>query len=385
MNNRSSYFVWLSGLVLLLVLLTSSSALAHKASDAYLSVNATTGEKNEPSIGLELAIALRDIDLGVDDLDANGDRQITWGEVKAAWPYVRDWVWAGTSFYCNESALKINWALDGLETHTDGTYARLVGAATCASEFDLSIHYDLLAGLDSTHRLIITGALSGKPLALVIGVTETERKQTILRARAQSLVATGWLENGIRTFAQFFPIGAHHIATGFDHLAFLLALLLPVTIKNGLPRLIKTVTGFTLGHSMTLLLATFNVIGNYQWVEPAIAITIIISAGINLLPKAAVARPWLRPELLAIGFGLIHGLGFSSVMTEARVDTSLLIWALGGFNVGVEFGQLVAVALWIGLGLMLEKWSKFEAIVVRGGSIALMILAIFWTGQRVLI
>ena len=111
--------------------------------------------------------------------------------------------------------------------------------------------------------------------------------------------------------------------------------------------------------------------------EPAIAITIGISALLNLYPVR-----WVRGDVLALGFGLIHGLGFSSIMREAGVGGPLLPWALAGFNIGVEAGQLVGVALWSVLHLLLVRWALYDRIVVRGGSWALLALAAYWTVER---
>jgi HupE / UreJ protein len=78
----------------------------------------------------------------------------------------------------------------------------------------------------------------------------------------------------------------------------------------------------------------------------------------------------------------VHGLGFSNIMREAQVDSTLLPWALAGFNLGVEAGQLVGVMLWCAVHTLLVRWRGYHAVVVRGGSWALMALALFWTVQR---
>jgi len=198
--------------------------------------------------------------------------------------------------------------------------------------------------------------------------------------------------SGPAALAHFFPEGIHHIVTGYDHLAFLLALLLPIMLRpqdaaaaaehphrhrRGLVALITTVTGFTLGHSITLVLASLGWIASPGWVEPVIAVTIGISAFLNLHPVR-----WIRADALALGFGLIHGLGFSNVMREAGVTGPLLPWALAGFNLGVEAGQLVGVALWCGVHLALVRWRHYDRVVVRGGSWALLLLALYWAAQR---
>jgi hypothetical protein len=147
--------------------------------------------------------------------------------------------------------------------------------------------------------------------------------------------------------------------------------------RPGVWDLLRTVTGFTIGHSVTLILASLGWIASPAWVEPAIAVSIGVSALINIYPQR-----WLRSDYLAVGFGLIHGLGFSNIMREANISDSLLPWALAGFNLGVEAGQLAGVALWCGVHLVLVRWQRYEQVVVRGGSWALCALAVYWVVQR---
>ena len=108
-----------------------------------------------------------------------------------------------------------------------------------------------------------------------------------------------------------------------------------------------------------------------------IAITIGIAALLNLYPQR-----WLRGDALALGFGLIHGMGFASLMLEAQIAAPLLPWALAVFHLGVEAGQLLGVALWCGVHLVLVRWRHYERVVVRGGSWALFGLALMWAGRR---
>ena len=149
--------------------------------------------------------------------------------------------------------------------------------------------------------------------------------------------------------------------------------------RRGILALFMTVTGFTIGHSLTLVLATLGVISaSPTWVEPAIAITIALSALLNLFPIRHV-----RGDALALCFGMIHGLAFSSVMTEAGINGALLLWGLAGFNLGVEAGQLAGVVVWCCVHLALVRWTHYERVVVRGGSWALLLLALYWTAQRI--
>lgn len=372
------------------------SAWAHKASDAYLRV-AGTGEADPAhanSVALQLSLALKDVDAALDLLDADGNRQLTWGEIKQATPAVAAWVDQGIRWQCGDAVLAPAWRFEALEQRTDGRYLRMATALDCGATQALALDYRLMQGIDPTHRLLVSGQLGGQPLAAVLA--PDGRSRTDLRAVGGSTATpeAATARGGPATLLHFVSEGVHHILEGYDHLAFLLALLLPITLLRrqgaaqataaagpwgGVKALLLTVTSFTLGHSLTLVLAGLGwvtVSGN--WVEPAIAISIGVSALLNLFPVKG-----LRSDLLALCFGLVHGLGFSGALVEAGVSGGLLVWALAGFNLGVEAGQLMVVAVWCGVSLLLARWSGYRSVVVKGGSVALIVLSLYWTVQRV--
>lgn len=385
-------------LVLGLSLGASTSVWAHKASDAYLEFIDSTPTSGRVAVdtaadkvtAVKFSIALRDLDAAIDTLDTNNDRSLVWGEIRQNLPVVQLWVSDGIRIDCYRRSLDLIWVFESLEERSDGVYARLGTSVSCPNTGAISVDYQLMKTLDSTHRLLVGGTLQGQALATVI--SPQINSSTTIRLGSDDLSA-GHLQSGWSAFVQFFPVGIHHIATGYDHLAFLLALLLPIVLlrqpstapkhipaRPGLAALLRTVTGFTVGHSITLVLATLGWIGSPAWVEPAIAVSIGISAWLNLYPVR-----WLRSDAIALGFGLIHGLGFSSAIREANVNATLLPWALAGFNLGVEAGQLVGIALWCGLQLVLVRHQWYERVVVRGGSWALLLLAGFWTIQRTVV
>ena len=380
-------------------------AHAHKASDAYLSVTQTADSVAGPTasltastqadpanVNLQLSLAAKDLDAALDTLDANNDRQLTWGEVRLATPDILRRVGQDLQWRCADKPVPVTWVFEALEQRSDGVYVRVAAGLSCPAPLALSLNYELFKDVDSTHRLIVAGNLGGQPLAAVLA--PDVRNNLVLR-KAQGLQGGQEPQTGMATLAHFFPEGVHHILTGYDHLTFLLALLLPISLRwdkrvhaptlagspsahHGLQALVRTVTGFTIGHSVTLLLANTGWIHvSSAWVEPAIAATIAVTALLNLYPQR-----WLRGDVLALGFGLVHGLGFSGVMAEAGVTGSLLLWGLAGFNLGVEAGQLAVLLLWCALHLAVVRWAHYQAVVVRGGSWALMALALFWMAQR---
>jgi len=140
-------------------------------------------------------------------------------------------------------------------------------------------------------------------------------------------------------------LGVKHIATGFDHLAFVLGLLLVVGCNR---RLVTTITAFTLAHSFTLALAaTGNLSLASRPVEATIAASVVLVAREGLHDRATAARRY--PWLVAAIFGLVHGLGFAGVLNDLGLPRDSSALALVLFNVGVELGQLAAVLLAFGL------------------------------------
>ena len=403
---------------------------AHKGSDAYLDVqqlelgraeSSNAGASFAASFRLVLAVAVRDLDLLV-PIDRNADAQVTWGEVKAATPQVLallnktvslDVPAAGSgSSQANapdpQGACRLTWQADGLERRSDGVYFRAVSQARCPAESPLNFSYRLLKDEDSTHRLLVAGRVGGQDLLSTL--SPQQGKLLLSPGTAGQTGALGGAlaqhpvpSNRLSALRDYFSLGMHHLLQGYDHLAFLLALVLPLQLSlrrspawpremqglagPGLQRagrsnwmaLLRTVTAFTVGHSITLILATLGLTqATPAWVEPAIALSIAVTAWLNLRP----AR-WIRMDVLALLFGMIHGFGFAGLLLEAAAPGGLLPWALAGFNLGVEAGQLIAVAGWVLVSQALVGRSWYGPVVVKGGSALLILLAAWWFWQRV--
>ena len=173
-------------------------------------------------------------------------------------------------------------------------------------------------------------------------------------------------------FQSFSLMGIEHIFTGYDHLAFLMCLLLGATSVRSL---IWTITAFTLAHSVTLSLATLNIVHvPGPIVETAIAATIIYVAVENLVGSRLVKRP-----LITGAFGLIHGFGFASALQEVGIPSDHIVLSLFSFNLGVEFGQLV----FIGVGYVLLGKFVTSKRLRTAVSIVTICIALFWFIQRV--
>jgi len=205
------------------------------------------------------------------------------------------------------------------------------------------------------------------------------RTQAILDINHQQTeYFTGTWQGTGAVIQKFVPQGVHHILIGPDHILFLVGLLL---LGGTIRQLLVVVTSFTLAHSITLSLAVLNVVNPpAHLVEPAIALSIVCVGADNLLVgDGRDMRAWI-----ALGFGLIHGFGFASVLRAMELPTRDVAWSLFSFNVGVEVGQLVIVAIAACLLTVLRGWSEIAgrrlAVV---GSIVVILAGTFWFVERV--
>jgi len=187
---------------------------------------------------------------------------------------------------------------------------------------------------------------------------------------------------------RFLRLGAEHIFQGTDHIAFLIGVLL---LGGSFRQLVGIVTAFTVAHSVTLALATLGwVVPPPRLIEPLIALSIVAVGVENLLclraplsaerVRAAIARRWR----LTFGFGLVHGFGFAGALRALELPRALLAPSLLTFNLGVELGQLVIVALawpllrWLrGLRFMWPAGTRWASAAVAG-------LGVYWLLERVM-
>lgn len=179
-------------------------------------------------------------------------------------------------------------------------------------------------------------------------------------------------------FSLFLPLGFRHIADlrSADHILFVAALTAAYAPREW-TRIAWLVTAFTVGHSVSLALATFDVMRvQARAVEIAIAATIIVTAlvAIHDQHRPTTARPALASRYAAAGvFGLIHGLGFSNYLRALLGGESDLVVPLFAFNVGLELGQLLIVATVLAAGVAVErglKWPRRDWVLVLSGATA---------------
>jgi hypothetical protein len=355
-------------LVAFFLVLATLIAHAHKPSDSYLAL-----EAEGAALRGQWDIALRDLEYAI-GLDADGDGAITWGELRAKHADIAAYALARLALRADGRLCALEPTGHLVDDHTDGAYAVLRFSAQCSAERpgEVEIEYRLFADLDPTHRGLLRARLGGE---VVTGVLGPDQPRLALRAEGRS---------GEEQFLDYAREGVWHIWIGFDHVLFLVSLLLPSVLAA--PRfapalwdVVKVVTAFTVAHSITLALAALAVVSlPSRLVESAIAASVVLAALNNLRPVVLSGR-WL----VAFGFGLVHGFGFASVLADLGLPQDSLLVALVGFNLGVECGQLALVALFLPLAYALRHTWLYRRMILVGGSAAIALVAAIWMIERV--
>jgi hypothetical protein len=364
----------------LILLLAVAAALcapltfAHKPSDAYL----TLGRDGAALTG-QWDIALRDLDAAI-GLDANGDGDITWGEVRVKQPAITAYALARLSVSSDRTTCALDVTQHRIDRHTDGAYAVLTLAGACPQAGPvLAIDYRLLFDVDPQHR------------GLLNYVEHGESRSVIFAADAHQHVVGGDAGGPLQQLAAYVHEGIWHIWLGFDHILFLVSLLLPAVLirrdqqwqavrsfRSAFFDVAKVVTAFTIAHSITLSLAVLGIVSlPSRIVESAIALSVVLAALNNLFPLVAGGR-WAA----AFAFGLVHGFGFASALQDLGLPTGSLALSLGGFNLGVELGQLAIVAAFLPVAFALRATWGYRRVVLAGGSLAIAAIAAVWLIER---
>jgi len=395
---RSRTRAMLRALFALALLLAASLAGAHKASDSYLQITGAPGQ-----LDVRWDIALRDLDVAL-DLDSDADGKLTWGEVRAAWPRIEGYALRRLAIEgCPLASIGRS-----LERRNDGAYAVLLLRSACTLPTGAPrISYGLFADVDPTHRGIAKVQRAGQGVALsVLEATDTTAAAASTQASAievasgvamSSSTAESWADASSQATSahgrwEFLLEGIRHILTGYDHVLFLLCLLLPSVMRRVPPGwqpverlgqavwpVVGIVSAFTVAHSITLGLAALKVVSlTPAFIEPAIAATIVLAALDNLLPIFPVRR-----VVVTFFFGLIHGFGFAGVLAELNLPRADFAWALLQFNLGLEAGQLVIVAIATSVLFGLRRWRGYPKFVIGAGSALAIAIGVAWLIERI--
>lgn len=359
---------------LLLLLLIASPTYAHKSSDSYLTLSG-----DAQSLQGQWDIHIRDLDYAI-GIDSDQDGRIVWGELREQRAAITAYAYSRLHLSAGDTDCAIEERDLLVDQHSDGSYAVLRFVARCPVQAGtLRVRYGLLFDLDPQHR----------------GLLRLERGDTTHTAifspdhavQSFDTVRVSWME----TLLEYSRTGVWHIWIGYDHILFLLSLLLPSVLfrharqwfgVNGFRSVfvdvVQIVTAFTVAHSITLSLAALGIVDlPSRYVESAIALSVILAALNNLHPLL-LGKRWA----VAFAFGLVHGLGFANVLTELGLPTDALTLALVGFNVGVELGQLAIVSLFLPIAYNLRHSFFYRRVALGFGSLVIAMLASVWLVER---
>ena len=247
-----------------------------------------------------------------------------------------------------------------------GSIGVLVLFACAEAPHEVVIHDDLFDVLGKDYHTIANILWTGGSQQFVF---LPEARET------HAVVAAGATTRGVRSF---FLLGVEHILTGYDHLLFLLALIIG---GGNLWSLFKIITAFTIAHSITLALAALNIVMlPERLIEATIALSIAYVAAENLFMRKAVSHRWAVSFL----FGLVHGFGFSNVLRELGLPKTGLLWSLLNFNLGVEAGQAMAVVITVPILFWLRRF-KWEPRAVVATSVLVLTVGLALFVERALL
>ncbi len=382
---------------LLFTLLLPLTAAAHQSGNSYLRISST-----ETGVSVQIDFAVRDLN-SLLQIPPAQQKEIRRHELEELRDRLAALVGESLTLEADGDPLSLTFQSQEVTVHNDGLYVRQTHttAALPSSAAYLLVRYGFFNEEEKVARAFLK--LNSGPLEST-SVLDPRHAVQRLPLREIALAEALW------TYARE---GALHIWSGPDHLLFLLCLLLPglglaaargaasssestasnapaasatsaSSADSGLRAVgiyaLKVVTAFTLSHSITLAAAALDWITlPDKLIESAIEASIIASALLNL--RGGEGRQSWK---LALGFGLIHGMGFANGLRELGLSSSHFIETLVAFNLGVEFGQLVVVLV---AGLLLWPVLSNERVVKliqRWGSIGILLMACVWLAERVL-
>lgn len=339
------------------------------------------------------------------DLNSALDLDLQEGMTAEAFaPYlqqVRNYIVQHTDFTTNDGALPIEFTdLSFMQTGV-GYFVKqdfvLAGVEQVPDAMDIS--YSGIYDQDPLHQGLVIVRYNWKA-----GIHDNETLPSLIFG--ENLPETQTLDLSEvsiwKGFVAMVKSGMWHIWIGLDHILFLLALVLPAVVYRKQPEdwslrptlagsnwypverfkpaffyVLKIVTLFTIAHSITLSLASFQIVTLPSWlVETIIAFSIALAAAHNI-------RPFVKNEALVIafGFGLFHGFGFASVLGEVGVQGEYMGYTILGFNLGVELCQILLISVMFPILYLLRKWKHYRKILVFG-SMFLILIALNWVLER---
>lgn len=366
-----------AALLLCLVAMFASPrpVFAHAAGTSYVILQLPAGDGSMP---VRWDLSMQDIVWSV-FVDADYDGNVTWQEVQNARASLSSAVLAQISVQRGGAACALSVSDFALATRGEENFLSVAMKADCPQPGLTTIGGPLFMSGDASQRVLLSAGRGEEQLTGVLSAAAPTWQEPA--------EASAW-----RSFARFIGEGVWHVLIGYDHIAFVLLLLLPSVMRpvdgkwQGASALsqvardmVTIITAFTIAHSITLALAVTGTVQlPSQPVEIAIAASIAVAGVVNLLPRLSKLR---LP--LAFGFGLVHGFGFANALSEIDAQGSALLPLLAGFNIGVELAQLGIVALVLPVIYAMRATRWYAGAVLPLGSCALGMAGLVWLLQRV--
>jgi len=366
--------------LLLMVLFFSTSVSAHQTGNSYLYVTEVNGQ-----LRIDIDFIVRDLDnLLQNTAQASKDKPTstpTPEQLQAKQAAITQIIQASLVVEINEQAQTLDFIDQSIVLHNDGLYVRqrFSGPSIPVPVRFMVVRYGFFNQNDKLGRAFFKLRLGQEELSSVFDSSKETQRFALGESKR-------WATMGL-----FTQEGAMHIWGGPDHLLFLFTLLLPGLMllqrESNTSRLgtraagmfaLKVITAFTLAHSVTLLASVMDWITlPSRWIESAIALSIMLSAALNL-QKRIVFSHWK----LALVFGLIHGMGFANGLRELGLSHLYFMETLLAFNIGVELGQIAAV-LAVGIPIvLLARNDQSKAWLTRWISVTVFMIALFWLIER---
>jgi hypothetical protein len=365
---------------LVILLFFSAPVSAHQTGNSYLFVTDANGR-----LHIDIDFIVRDLDSLLQNTAQASTQSPTSTptpeQLKAKQAAITQIIQESLVVAVNEQAQSLDFIEQSVVLHNDGLYVRqrFSGPSIPAPVRFVVVRYGFFNQNDKLGRAFFKLRLGQEEITSVFDSSKDTQRFALGESKR------------LATMGLFAQEGAMHIWGGPDHLLFLFTLLLPglmllqprsdtsrvSTHAAGLFAL-KVITAFTLAHSVTLLASVMDWITlPSHWIESAIALSIMLSAALNL-QKRIVLSHWK----LALVFGLIHGMGFANGLRELGLSQLYFIEALLAFNIGVELGQIVAV-LSVGIPIvLLARTEKSKAWLTRWISVIVFLIALFWLIER---
>ena len=375
----SGLCLWLTQ-TLVLFCVCGNLAMAHQTGNSYLTLSEADGR-----LQLEIDFIVRDLGNLLQAPGQPNEPPPAPDKLLSLQAPITAAIQKSLTIEVDEGANTLAFLSQSVVLHNDGLYVRqrFSGSALPADAKFIVVRYEFFTQNDKLGRAFFKLVMRHDEISSVFDQTSSIQRFALGETKRWS------------TIGLFTKEGVRHIWEGADHLLFLLTLLLPglmLTIRvpgatgfqpSNLAAekfALKVITAFTLAHSITLACSVFGWVQlPDKWIESLIAVSIMVSAVLNLQTRFHISH-WK----LAFLFGLIHGMGFANGLKELGLSSSYFLETLFAFNLGVELGQLSAVILVAVLVLLLARQAETKQRILKYGSIGVLLTSMVWLAQRLM-